>query len=174
MCGYALHFYYARRAGRLQEAIANQPRLSCTLSPAILRGVLFAQVLDIMRRLLLLFTILLVSCSTDAPGSLTYADLPDEGDPVRGEQIFHDDSRVVAICSACHTETAAASPVLAGFGEVAASRVEGQSAREYAFYSIVEPGRHIVEGYGNAMPNTYDEQLSAQDIADLIAYLLTL
>jgi hypothetical protein len=55
---------------------------------------------------------------------------------------------------------------------VAGERVEGESAREYTFYAIAEPGRYIVEGYGNAMYNRYDENLSPQEIADLIAYLL--
>jgi cytochrome c553 len=75
-------------------------------------------------------------------------------------------------CAACHVAPFTASPSLEGFGETAATRVEGMSAQEYAFYSIVQPEAYIVEGFGNAMYNKYGEDLSAQDIADLIAYLL--
>ena len=49
-------------------------------------------------------------------------------------------------------------PNLDGLGERAGEIVEGESAEEYIFYSITEPGRHIAEGFGNAMPNTYDER----------------
>jgi hypothetical protein len=67
-----------------------------------------------------------------------------------------------------------ASPDLAGFADRAGEQVEGQDAREYAFYSITEPGRYVVEDFGNVMYDQYDEKLTPQQIADLIAYLLTL
>jgi hypothetical protein len=52
--------------------------------------------------------------------------------------------------------------------------VAAESAEQYVRTSIVEPSAHVVEGYGNAMPGTYEAQLSAKQLDDLIAYLLTL
>jgi mono/diheme cytochrome c family protein len=122
--------------------------------------------------LLLLFA--LSACNANPPSTIAFDALPETGDAARGADLFNQPIDRAPPCSACHIEGNAASPDLSGFGERAASRVAGESAREYAFYSITEPGRFIVEGFGNAMYNTYDEKLSAQDIADLIAYLLKL
>ena len=57
---------------------------------------------------------------------------------------------------------------------VAATRVSGQSAEQYLYWSIVRPGQHLVAGYSNLMYAEYEDSLEAADIADLIAYLLTL
>lgn len=122
--------------------------------------------------LLIVGILLLAACDNNPPSSIAYDELPADGDASRGEMLFNQTASPP--CMACHQENATASPALAGFGAVAETRVDGQSAREYAFYSIVEPARHIVEGYGNAMPATYDDMLSPQDIADLIAYVLSL
>lgn len=114
--------------------------------------------------------LLLSACGGEPESTVALAEIPTEGDPVRGEEVFNELSNPA--CSGCHVAGAAGAPSLEGYADVAGERVEGQSAREYTFYSIVEPGRYVVEGYGNAMPNTYDERLSVQDIADLIAYML--
>ena len=63
---------------------------------------------------------------------------------------------------------------LAGLAAVAAERVAGQSAEAYLYWSILRPGRHLVAGYSNIMYAGYEDSLEAADIADLIAYLLTL
>lgn len=122
--------------------------------------------------MLALVALMTAACAGNSASTLSFDDLPADGDPVRGEQIYTQDSRVVATCTACHNADASGAPTLIDYAAVAGARVEGESAREYTFYAIVEPGRYVVEGYGNAMPNRYDEELSAQDIADLIAYLL--
>lgn len=122
--------------------------------------------------LAMIAALILAACGGNSASTLTFDDLPAEADPVRGEQIYTQDSRVVATCTACHNENATGAPTLIDYAEVAGERVDGESAEEYTFYAIVEPGRYVVEGYGNAMPNRYDEELTAQDIADLIAYLL--
>ena len=124
--------------------------------------------------MLILYTLILSACNANPPSIISYDALPATGDIERGAALFSQQINLAPPCFACHNETAAASPALAGFGERAGTRVEGQDAREYAFYSIVEPGRFIVEGFGNAMYNQYDENLSPQEIADLIAYLLSL
>lgn len=127
-----------------------------------------------MRRLLLLLTaaILLAACGSQE-SVIPYEDIPTEGDPVRGAQLYDLATGTVPSCSSCHLEEGSpGAPSLVGYADVAGERVEGESAHEYTFYAIAEPGRYIVEGYGNAMYNRYDENLSPQDIADLIAYLL--
>jgi mono/diheme cytochrome c family protein len=128
-----------------------------------------------MRTILILMALLglLTSCNSKPPSAITYASVPQDGDPVRGEQLFTAGTGGTAPCGACHTANNPASPDMEGYGERAENRVAGQDAWEYTFYSITEPWRFIVEGYGNAMPNNYDEVLTPQDIADLIAYLLT-
>jgi mono/diheme cytochrome c family protein len=127
-----------------------------------------------MRYLLILALLLfLAACTATSSSSIQYSDIPETGDAVHGEELFNSSVNLAPPCIGCHIPANTASPSLDGFGTTAGSRVEGQSAREYAFYSIVEPDRHIVEGFGNAMYNQYDEKLTAQDIADLIAYVLS-
>lgn len=129
------------------------------------------------RNLILCALMLILLAACDGGGSessLLFEDLPAEGDITRGAQIFNEDSRVVATCTACHNANATGAPTLADYGSIAGERVAGESAREYTFYAITAPARHITEGYANAMPARYDEEFSAQDIADLIAYLLSL
>jgi hypothetical protein len=65
-------------------------------------------------------------------------------------------------------------PNLDGMGERAAARVPGQSAADYLYESIVHPGVFITPGYRGAMFAFYGDFLSAQDVNDLVAYLLTL
>lgn len=120
--------------------------------------------------LLSIALLLLGACASDPESTIAFADLPAEGDPVRGEAVYNEIAQPA--CTACHMVGAAGAPSLENYAQIAGERVAGQSAREYTFYSIVEPWQHIVEGYGNAMPNTYDERLTGQDIADMIAYLL--
>jgi mono/diheme cytochrome c family protein len=121
-----------------------------------------------------ILVIFLSACNANPTSVVGYEAIPTEGDVARGEVLFTSGKELAPPCSGCHIPNAPASPDLAGFGEVAATRVEGESAHEYAFYSITEPGRFIVEGYGNAMYNMYDEALTPQDLADLIAYILSL
>ncbi|GAB4433638.1 MAG: hypothetical protein Kow00106_26630 [Anaerolineae bacterium] len=112
-----------------------------------------------------------------APEDLPYQfdDLP-AGDAQRGATLFGQSVNGAPACSTCHTLDggAAAGPDLEGYGTVAMTRVRGQSAGEYTFYSILRPAKHIVRGYSNVMPADYARKLSAQDVADLIAYLLSL
>lgn len=116
---------------------------------------------------IIMMAIFVSACSTNSESTIALADLPATGDPVAGEAVYNSLN-----CGACHIEGASGAPYLEGFGERAGSTVEGESAREYAFYAVAQPARHIVEGYGNAMPNNYDEQLTPQEMADLIAYML--
>jgi len=81
-------------------------------------------------------------------------------------------------CTACHALEAGVTlvgPSWYQIGAVAATRVPGESAALYLYHSIIDPNQHVVEGFlPNLMPQTYGEQLSEQDLADLMQYLLTL
>lgn len=90
-------------------------------------------------------------------------------------------------CTACHVlaPTGPAWPAKdgqPGIGTRAAERLQdpaytGEAANpeQYLFEAIVDPNIYLVSGYAaNLMPQVYANQLTDQDMADLIAYLLTL
>jgi NitT/TauT family transport system substrate-binding protein len=74
-------------------------------------------------------------------------------------------------CVECHVEEMDG-PSLDGIAERAATRVPGLSAEDYIRQSIVEPDTYVVEGYQPIMPEF--DTLSAGDVNDLVAYLMTL
>jgi mono/diheme cytochrome c family protein/uncharacterized membrane protein len=130
-----------------------------------------------MRKLVMLTAILvlvLAACSSEDT-EFEYSDLP-AGDAARGEALFAESINGSVACSACHTTTGGdgAGPTLENYAAVAGSRVDDQSAGEYTFYSILRPSKHLVQGFSNLMPSDYEEKLSQQEIADIIAYSLTL
>ena len=47
------------------------------------------------------------------------------------------------------------------------------SAAEYVEDSIRHPGNYVVEGFSNIMYKDFARDYSDQDIADLVAYVLT-
>jgi hypothetical protein len=64
---------------------------------------------------------------------------------------------------------------LATVGSVTGTRVEGVPAKDYLRKSITAPDSYVVEGFSpGIMTNTYEAQLSEQQIEDLVAYMLTL
>jgi mono/diheme cytochrome c family protein/uncharacterized membrane protein len=118
--------------------------------------------------------LVLAACSSKGIG-YQYSDLP-TGDAVRGAELFSQSVDGAPACSSCHTLTGGQSvgPSLQDFAQVAGSRVKGQSAEVYTFYSILSPSKHLVQGFSNVMPSNYETKLSRQQTADLITYLLTL
>ena len=81
-------------------------------------------------------------------------------------------------CQICHSvepDRVLVGPSLAGIGDVAATRLPGQSAAEYLRTSILDPDAYVVEGYrsGQMLP-IYDELLTSEEIDAVVAYLLTL
>lgn len=127
--------------------------------------------------LFVFISLIMAACSAEAPripfDSLDFA-LADAGS---GEKLFNQSNNEAPSCAACHSISGESSGIgnsLAGIATVAAERVAKQSAEEYLYWSILRPGRHLVAGYSNIMFAGYEASLEAADIADLIAYLLTL
>ena len=127
--------------------------------------------------MLLLGALLLAACSVEPP-RIAFEGLDfDRADAGSGEKLYNQSNNEAPACAACHSVSGASSSIgnsLAGLAAVAADRVEGQSAQEYLYWSILRPGRHLVAGYSNLMYADYEHSLEAADLADLIAYLLTL
>ena len=102
-----------------------------------------------MRKLLaitLLTMALLAACSSKDT-SFKYSDLP-AGDATHGAALFAESVNGSVACSNCHTVNGAdgAGPTLENFASTAAGRVKGQSAQEYAFYSILRPSKYLRVG----------------------------
>jgi uncharacterized membrane protein/mono/diheme cytochrome c family protein len=130
-----------------------------------------------MRKIMVIagFMVLILAACSSKDISYQYSDLP-SGDAARGAELFGQSVNGAPACSNCHTLTGGqgAGPWLQNFSQVAGNRVKGQSAEEYAFYSVLRPSKHLVQGFSNLMPSDYENKLSRQQTADLISYLLTL
>jgi len=98
------------------------------------------------------------------------------GDAAAGEKVFNEIS--APACNTCHSLEAGQTvvgPSLATIGAEASSRVSGQSAEDYLSESVTDPNAHVVDGFSaNLMPATYKGQLTEEQIADLVAYMMTL
>lgn len=92
---------------------------------------------------------------------------PAAGDPAAGQKLFAEK------CSACHADQDGVAPGRIGMGQRAATRIAGMSAADYLHQSIVDPGAFVVPNFKNIMPTTFSQQLTDQEINDLVAYLLT-
>jgi nitric oxide reductase subunit C len=120
-------------------------------------------------------------------GSDTTTPLP-PGDAARGADLFA--QRVKAgnglnlPCKACHSLTPGevlVGPSLAGIATIAQTIEPGKTAEQYIRESIQQPNAFIVPGNPafvangkSVMPEGLGNSMTAQDLADLIAYLLTL
>lgn len=96
-----------------------------------------------------------------------------------GEELFQQATLgTLAGCKTCHSlepGVVIIGPSLAAIGVEADSRVEGVAAADYLRQSIIDPNAHLVEGYpANIMPNTYQNQLSEDQVEALVSYMLTL
>jgi cytochrome c2 len=111
----------------------------------------------------------------DPAGADLDAPLP-PGDPARGKRLFFGEENGKYPCSACHSlvkDQVLVGPSLYGIGAAAAARVAGYSAERFIHESIVLPDAHVPEGFArpSIMPGTFGQQMSKQDLADLIAFL---
>lgn len=102
-----------------------------------------------------------------------------QGDPARGNDIFHHGVHDSPPCSTCHLTAEGMTgfslgPNLAGVYERAASREDGVSAHDYIHESILDPHAYIVPGYRDIMYPDFAAHFDEQDLDDLIAYLMSL
>ncbi|MEX1134317.1 MAG: cytochrome c [Acidimicrobiia bacterium] len=82
-------------------------------------------------------------------------------------------------CLACHTIDGATGTGPTWKGAAGATRplVSGEQVvadNAYLFNSIVDPPAQVVSGFEAVMPTTYSEQLSEQEINDLVEYIKSL
>jgi mono/diheme cytochrome c family protein len=122
-----------------------------------------------------------------AVGSDLTTPLP-TGDAKRGADLFAQkvkfESGSAAPCKACHSlqpNTVIVGPSLSDIGMMGATMVPGKAAADYIRESVQNPSAFIVPGNEkfvnngkSLMPEGLGNNMSAQDLADLIAYLLTL
>jgi mono/diheme cytochrome c family protein len=113
-------------------------------------------------------------------GTNIQAQLP-KGDPTSGEKLA-----VANGCTACHIDNPTGPPWKPtadqpGIGDRAAQRInqagytgKASTADQYLFESIVNPSAFLVPNFADIMPKNFGTQLTAQQTADLIAYLLTI
>jgi mono/diheme cytochrome c family protein len=111
----------------------------------------------------------------------SWEDLP-EGNADNGPDLY-----ASYACNSCHGDPAvpgsnAVGPHLGNIGNLAATRVDGLSAEQYLYESIYAANNFIVEecptgpcAEPSAMAaQAYETRMNLQDMADLIAYYLTL
>ncbi|MFO7663406.1 MAG: c-type cytochrome [Chloroflexota bacterium] len=133
--------------------------------------------------MLSLVLVLLAACGGGGPSETETAatEAVLVGDPANGASLFSQpvigDSNAPG-CITCHSlqeDVVIVGPSQAGLGTRAETRVPGQSAEEYIRNSIIHPDEYIVEGFpaGVMYPN-YEEDLTQEQIDDIVAYTLTL
>jgi cytochrome c2 len=78
---------------------------------------------------------------------------------------------------ACHSlepDVKVVGPSLAGVASRAATRKPGYAPDLYLYESITNPNAYLVPGFQpDLMPKTFADTLSPQDLADIIAFLMT-
>jgi cytochrome c2 len=119
--------------------------------------------------LLLIATLLLASCTAAPP----------QGDPAQGARLFYAEQIGEAPgCKTCHSVAPGeviVGPSLAGIAYRAGSRESGVTAEDYIRQSIIEPNAYTVDGFSTGvMYQKFSEELSEEQLRDLIAFLLSL
>lgn len=78
-------------------------------------------------------------------------------------------------CAACHRVGAAngIAPSWEGIAARAAERRPPMTAAAYLYESIIHPEAYVVDGYPNSMVPNFGNRVSDQELADMLAYLLT-
>lgn len=94
-------------------------------------------------------------------------------DPVNGEALFNSGLP----CTSCHlvdSEDSLVGPGLLNIPQRAETRIEGEVAERYLYTSIILPNDFIVDGFAGAMPPSYPDSYTEEEIHDIVAYLMTL
>lgn len=138
--------------------------------------------------LLVLLSLLLVTLVACGGGGGSETTAPSEEDAIaavgnaaNGEKLFSQaviGSNNSPGCITCHSlepDVVIVGPSQHGLDTRAATRVPGQSAEEYIRNSIINPDDYVVEGFApGVMYQNYAEELTEQEINDIVAYTLTL
>jgi nitric oxide reductase subunit C len=81
-------------------------------------------------------------------------------------------------CITCHSlepGQVIVGPSMDGIGSRAGTTVAGMSAEDYLEESILDPDAYLVEGYpAGTMPQVWQDELTSEQVDQLIAYMLTL
>ena len=89
-----------------------------------------------------------------------------KGNPAAGKMVFADNG-----CASCHTFAPAGAT--GRIGPDLSKVLKGKSA-DFVKTSITDPNAEIAPGFtANVMPTTYGQQLTSQQLADLVAFLQT-
>jgi len=93
---------------------------------------------------------------------------------VRGEEVANSTG-----CLACHTidGTVGSGPTWKGLAGSTRPLEDGSTATANDVYlntSIVDPGAQVVLGFDNIMPADFGDQLTEQEISDLVEYIKSL
>jgi mono/diheme cytochrome c family protein len=93
-------------------------------------------------------------------------------DPAAGETVA-----LTVGCRGCHSDDPAVAmtgPSWNNLADHAANRVPGMSPANYIYTSITNPGSYVVPNFpSGVMPQVYGETIPTEDLANLVAYLLT-
>ena len=97
-------------------------------------------------------------------------------DPENGKGLFETfQSSTGFACSTCHnadSEVQLIGPGLLNVNARAETRVEGQSAAEYIYNSIIDPSAYVVEGFpDDVMPKTWEDVYSSTELLILLHIL---
>ncbi len=133
--------------------------------------------------LVLALVMLLAACGGGGDQAATEGDggSTSVGDAANGKELYEQTvigSASAPGCITCHSlepDVVLVGPSHAGLANRAGSYQEGVGAEEYLRESITDPDAHIVEGFTpGVMYQNYANDLSAREINDLVAYLMTL
>jgi nitric oxide reductase subunit C len=126
---------------------------------------------------LLGLSLLLAGCGANTSAKANVG--PTAGNVTAGEEIFAQRG-----CVACHSLEAGqvgVGPSLAGVASRSAQTIAGanytgqaKTVEAYLFESITQPHTYVAADFSPIMPKTYGRDLTEQELADLISYLLTL
>lgn len=131
-------------------------------------------------RILFLLIITLICTSCNQYVELLLNEQVAVGNAERGAILFAEGTGDESpTCASCHKVSAndvgfVIGPILEDISTIAATRIEGVTAEEYLRDSILNPEAFRVPGSRVTMFPDYANYLTEQDVADLIAYLLTL
>lgn len=135
-----------------------------------------------MRKLMLVIALLVVTAMLLSACGGGGGGTAGAGDVARGKTLYNKSTigtKSAEGCVACHKYDekegkAEKAPYTKGTATRSEKRVAGMSASDYIKESITNPDKYIVEGFNKGdMYQKYSAELSAQEMADLIAYLLT-